>query len=119
MKTAILLASVFVLTTATGFTETRLDLRVSPHISAAPGTVRVRTTVVPHADNRELIVEAEGENFYRRSDVGLEGEREPTVREFTYSNLPEGSYKIAVRLLDIGGERASAIQQVEVVGLAR
>jgi hypothetical protein len=54
-----------------------LTFALSPVHSFAPATVRIRARVEPNADNRVLTIVADGPDFYRRSDLPLDGEEAP------------------------------------------
>jgi len=98
-------------------TKDQLDLRVSPITAFAPATVRVHTIVEADAQNRAVEVVAESDNFYRSSEIPLEGElaRRTTVLEFR--SLPAGAYQVKATLLGMDRtERASVTREVSVLG---
>ena len=62
---------------------------------------------------------AESPDFYRSSEVQLEGDKAPRTSRIEFRNLPPGTYDVRVMLLDSGGQqRASARQQVNVIASA-
>jgi hypothetical protein len=93
--------------------DNRLRIEVSPHVSTAPATVRVRAIVEPNAQNRALQVSADSGDFFRSSYLPLAGIDAATVTETTIKNLPGGTYEIAVILVDSQGhdivERATVM----------
>ena len=52
-----------------------LDLRISPPVSLEPAYVTVRVTVEADADNRTLEVVAETADFFRSSQISLDGDQ--------------------------------------------
>jgi len=94
----------------------RLTLRVSPAVSFAPANLVVRTMIAADAANRAVEIVAESEDFYRASEVQLDGENAPHTSQFEFRNLPPGSYEVKATLLDSRGKSiASARQQVNVM----
>ena len=75
-----------------------LTLALSPAHAFAPATVRIRARVEPNADNRVLTIVADGPNFYRRSDVPLEGEEAPRTFELWFRDVPPGDYEVSAIL---------------------
>jgi hypothetical protein len=97
-----------------------MDLHVSPSMSAAPATVRIRVTVAPNADNRALAISALSETFLRSSEVPLAGDHAPRTIFFEYPSLPEGKYEVRSVLVGTGGQpRATAHADIIVVGRQR
>ena len=96
MKTRITLAALTIIgmLTASGATDAseKLTLRVTPNVSSAPSTVIVKATVARNADNRWLHIEADSGEFFRSSEVQLDGDRAPVVTEIRLPNLPGGEY---------------------------
>jgi hypothetical protein len=95
----------------------RLALRVSPTVSFAPAILVVRTTIPANEENRSIEVVAESEDFYRSSEMPLEGDRAPRTTSFEFRSLPTGSYQVRAILKGVSGrELASIVTQVNVVG---
>jgi len=95
----------------------RLALRVSPVVSFAPANLVVRATVEANAENRSIEVVAESEDFYRSSEMPLEGDRAPRTTRFEFRSLPTGSYQVRATLRGVSGkEIASTQEQINVVG---
>jgi hypothetical protein len=94
----------------------QLRIAVSPAQSFAPSNLNIRARLVPHAENRALEVIAESDEFYRSSQITLEGERAPATIMFEFRSLPGGDYRVYGILTDSGGrQRAVAQQQVMVI----
>ena len=93
----------------------RLTLRVSPAVSFAPANLVVRATIASDADNRAVEIVAESEDFYRSSEIQLDGDRAPRTSLFEFRSLPPGVYEVKATLRGTSGERASVRQQVNVI----
>ena len=93
-----------------------VTLKVTPEKSFAPASVVIRARIEPSAGNRALAIIADGENFYRSSEIPLEGEQAPKTFELSLKDLPGGEYGIYAVLLDASGrERGRAYQEASVL----
>ena len=99
---------------------TRLDstaalrLDVTPSISRAPAHVRVRAIVNVGPDDRALQVAAVSANFYRSSEIQLDGTSSGGERVFEFRDLPSGMYEISGVIVDGKGPRAKAFALLKV-----
>ena len=94
----------------------RMTLRVSPSVSFAPANLIVRTQIEADAQNRGVEIVAESPEFYRSSEIQLDGERAPRTTTFEFRSLPPGTYEVKATLIGPGGSaRASVRQQVNVI----
>jgi len=93
----------------------KLSLRVTPNVSNAPGNVTVKATILRHADNRWLHVEADSGTFLRSSAIQLDGDKAPTVTEIRLNNLPGGNYAVVAVLRDRLGEETVVRRTVIVL----
>jgi hypothetical protein len=97
----------------------RITIRVSPALSFAPANLIVRTTIASDPENRAVEVVAESPEFYRSSEIQLEGERAPRTSVFEFRSLPPGRYEVRATLRGSSGrERASVHEQVNVMASA-
>ena len=118
MKARALLCGVFVLmTTPLGARDgERLSMRVSPAVAFAPADLLVRTQVVANAANRAIEIIAESEDFYRSSEMPLDGEHAPRTTQFQFRSLPGGVYSVRAVLKGPNDEPlASTRQEIKVV----
>ena len=93
-----------------------VKIAVSPAYAIAPANLRVRVRLEPSAENRTLEIVADGETFYRSSEIDLQGERAPATLEFAFRNVPGGSYQVSAVLKGQGGrQRAKAITNVTIL----
>jgi len=94
-----------------------LTMRIVPGLTAsAPAAVAVIATIPSHEDNRALRVVAESEEFYRSSQIELNGDRAPRTSQFTFRDLPAGEYEITVILGGSRGQRAMSSRAFYVTG---
>lgn len=102
------------LTTALDAGES-IRMQVSPSVSRAPADLVVRVSVEAAADNRILQVVAESPDFYRSSQITIDGERTPPLSVFEFRNMPSGLYSVTGVLIGVNGRRAvvSKIARVE------
>src|SRR5437773_10763610 len=104
MKVRIGLCGMIVLMAAPIGAGERLALRVSPAVAFAPASLIVRTTVEADSANRAMAVSAESADFYRESDVQLDGENAPRTTQLEFRDLPPGSYEVKALLVDSEGK---------------
>ena len=96
----------------------QLRLAVSPAHAFAPAVLRVRVSIEPSAANRSLEVIADGDQFYRSSEIQLEGDHSPATFNLEMRDLPEGDYRVVGILKDgAGRERSLVYQDVKIIGL--
>src|SRR5262245_24893513 len=83
----------------------RLAIRISPSVAFAPANLVVRTMVEADKDNRSIEVIAESPQFYRSSEIQLDGEHAPRTTVFQFRAMPSGDYLVRAVLRDRrGGE---------------
>lgn len=92
-----------------------VTIDVSPHVAFAPADLIVTVRVQPNAENRNLIVEAEGGD-YRRSDVPLEGEDAPITSRVEWRGLNAGEYIVSAKVESLVATLARDRTQVTVLG---
>ena len=92
-----------------------LRLRVSPAVGSAPGFLTVRINVDAVADDRFLQVVAESADFYRSSQISVDGKNASRLSVFEFRNLPTGLYHVTGVLVGVHGPRATAWGQASVV----
>ena len=96
--------------------DARLTMKVSPAVAFAPANLTMRATVVPASRNRMLQVIAESGDYYRSSDIQLDGERAPRTTLVYFRSVPGGVYQVSAMLKGEGGEElAFARHDVNVV----
>src|SRR5438093_8920271 len=119
MKTGLGICGLIVLTVLPVDGEGPLRVVVTPIHSFAPATVTIRARIEPSADNRTLAIVADGDDFYRSSEIPLDGDRAPKIVDVRFANLPGGDYQISVVLADgAGRQRAVVRQSVTVIAIS-
>ena len=108
---------IFAVTTlALGGAATRaqesLKIQISGHYFAEPATVDVLVAVEPNKDNRTLRLEADGDSFFRSSELELTGDTEQRFHNFMFKNIPAGEY--VVRAVLLSGTRELAMAQTNL-----
>jgi hypothetical protein len=94
----------------------RIMLKVSPAVAFAPANLVVRATIPADADNRAIEIVAESDDFYRSSEIQLEGDRAARTNLFEFRSLPPGSYEVRATLVGANGQsRAMIRRQVNVI----
>jgi len=93
----------------------RMTIRVSPAVSFAPANLVVRATIAADPDNRAVEIVAESAEFYRSSEVELDGDRAPRTSVIEFRSLPPGTYEVKATLRGATGQLASVRQQVNVI----
>ena len=91
-----------------------LRLRVTPAVGSAPGFLTVRVNVESAAENRSLQVVAESPDFYRSSEISLDGERASPLAVFEFRDLPTGLYEVTGVLVGAHGPRATVSRLAKV-----
>jgi hypothetical protein len=94
----------------------RLRIRVSPEMSFAPATLVVQAMIESDDDNRLLEVVAESSDFYRSSEIPLDGHRAPRLTVFELRSLPSGQYEVRAVLKGAGNQtRAVTRESVRII----
>jgi len=97
----------------------RMTVRVSPAVAFAPANLIVRARIEADAQNRAVEIVAESTEFYRSSEIQLDGENAPRTSVIEFRSLPPGVYEVKATLLGPGGApRASVRQAVNVIASA-
>jgi len=79
----------------------------------------VRTTVHTPRDarNRELRIVVEAADYYKSSDLQLDGLDAAATHQFEWKELPGGAYRVEATLTRADGEQRTAVQCFSVLGL--
>lgn len=97
-----------------------IDIRVSPAVSMEPAFLRIQTRVDPDAANRALVVTVGSGDFFRSSEIALEGDNAPRTSTIEYRNVPAGVYEISAVLAGADGRpRAVVHRTLRVIGFAQ
>jgi len=122
VRAAVLFGVLLVTSTLPVGAGEKMTLKVSPAVSFAPANLIVRAQIEQDSRNRAVEIVAESTEFYRSSEIQLDGENAPRTNTFEFRSLPPGNYEVKATLLGPGGSaRASVRQQINVIasGAAR
>jgi hypothetical protein len=89
----------------------RLTLRVSPAVAFAPANMIVRTMIEANAQNRAVAIVADSTDFYRSSEIQLDGEHAPRTTTFEFRSLPPGMYEVTATLIGSDGSALATVRQ--------
>ena len=116
MMRAMLFGILLVTATLPARAGDRMTLRVSPAVAFAPANLRVRTMIEADARNRAVEIVAESPEFYRSSEIQLDGENAPRTTTFEFRSLPPGMYEVKATLFGSdGAARATVRHQMNVI----
>ena len=95
-----------------------LVMRLTPAVALEPAQLTIRASIEADSDNRALEIVAESTDFYRSSEISLDGESAPRLNVFEFKNLPTGTYYVTGVLIGSRGHRAvvSRVFRVEPAG---
>lgn len=110
MRAAVLLFGIFAAVAPIGGKEP-LKISVSPSQSMAPANLHIRLSIEPNAENRVIVVAAESEDFFRSSEVSLEGDQAPRTVVVEFRSVPGGRYEIRGVLGDAKGRPVAVARQ--------
>ena len=113
MRAALLCVCLFLLAPTLDGREP-LQMRVTPLMAMAPGFLTVRVIVEASAENRSLQVVAESPDFYRSSQIQLDGAQATPLSVFEFRDLPTGLYEVTGVLVGVNGRRAAVSQLAKV-----
>lgn len=117
MKLKVLLLALVIAFSIPAYAGDRVSIRVSPAVGFAPANLFVRATVNANAENRTLEIIAESPEFYRSSEIALDGDQAPKVTLLQFKSLPSGYYEVRAVLKGVSGQEiASTATNVNIVG---
>jgi hypothetical protein len=91
-----------------------VQIRLRGHFFAEPATVQITVAIEPAAQHRILRIAADGERYYRASEVTLDGENGQRLHSVVFKNLPAGSYTLIAEVLSSEELLARATQELRV-----
>ena len=66
--------------------------------------------------NRELRIVVEAADYFKSSDLQLDGDDAPATHQFTWKELPSGAYRVEAILTRDDGERKTVTECFRVLG---
>jgi len=100
--------------------EERLTLRVSPRVAFAPADLVVRATIAADKENRAIEIVADSGDFFRSSEIQLDGDQAPKTMYSEFRSVPSGIYVVRAVLKGSRGQELAAREvhfQVVATGL--
>lgn len=83
-----------------------LAVRVTPRFALVGAWVQTAVRVTPDADNRLLRIMVDSEDYFRSSDVQLDGAYAARTHYLRLKDLPAGEYSLLAVVYGSRGERA-------------
>ena len=114
--TTVVLGLLATAATVPGTAREMVEIRLRGHYYAEPATVQITVAVEPAAANRVLLIEADGEHYFRGSSLALAGENEKRLHSVEFKNLPAGSYILRAQVRSAADVLATATQDLVVTG---
>jgi hypothetical protein len=93
-----------------------VEIQLRGRYFAEPATVQITVAVEPDAQNRMLRIEADGERFFRASELALSGEEDKRLHNLVFKNLPAGAYTLRAEVFSSDSLRGQATEQLVVTG---
>lgn len=104
MRLVAVIGGVLLLAAAPLAGDEAITVSVSPTMSVEPANISVRVLVVPNSANRAMEIVAESADYYRSSEVSLDGASAARSSFFEYRDLPAGDYEVRGVLLGQNGQ---------------
>jgi hypothetical protein len=82
-----------------------LSVRVTPAMAPEPAAVMVTVLVEADDRNRSLEISASSDDYFRSSQVQLEGRGARRVFDFQFHDIPSGQYEVTGTLTGTDGRR--------------
>jgi hypothetical protein len=92
----------------------RFTMKVTPTLAPAPAFIRVEAIIERDDNNRALAIVAQSADFYRSSQIQLDGASGPRIHVFDFPQMPSGVYEVTGILVDLHGERTTTRRLVRV-----
>lgn len=67
-----------------------------------PATLAIKIQVTPAEQNRAIVLSLNGDDYFRSSDLPLQGLAGPKTSWVTFPRVPAGSYTLSAIVLDAG-----------------
>ena len=114
---AVLTAALITTATMPGDAGEVVEIRLRGHYFSEPATVQITVTVEPDDENRALRIQADGDRYFRSSELTLSGKDEKRIHTVEFKNLPAGAYVLRAEVLSLEAVRGQATQELVVTGV--
>lgn len=92
-----------------------LMVRLNPRFGLEGSSVRALIRVERNSSNRLLRIIVDSENYYRSSDIQLDGEYAAASHFMTLKSLPAGTYVLLAVVYSQRGERARVEERFHII----
>lgn len=111
------ICGLIVAATTIGSAKESVSIQVSPAVAFAPAELVIRASIEPDPGNRAVEIVADSVEFYRSSEIQLEGDRAPRTNMVRFHGVPPGEYEVTAAVIGADGHpRAVAHARVNVIG---
>ena len=111
MKVGAWLIGIVILISGAVGANDRLAIRVSPAVAFAPANLSVQATIEADPVNRSIEIIAESPEFFRASEIQLDGESAPRTTILQFRSLPTGEYSVRAVLKGQGGRELATVER--------
>jgi hypothetical protein len=94
-----------------------VEIRLRGHYFSEPATVHITVAIEPAKNHRALVIEADGERYFRSSEMTLSGETDKRLHTVEFKNLPAGAYILRAQVHSAEDVLATATQDLVVTGV--
>jgi hypothetical protein len=94
-----------------------VEIRLRGHYFSEPATVQITVAIEPAKEHRSLVIEADGERYFRSSELTLSGETDKRLHSIEFKNLPAGAYILRAEVHSSEDVLATATQDLVVTGV--
>ena len=107
------------LVAVTGDAGELVEIRLRGRFYAEPATVQITVAVEPGESHRMLRIAADGDAYYRASEVALEGKNDKRLHTVEFRSLPAGAYVLVAELHSSDALLGKATQELVVTSSGR
>jgi len=94
-----------------------VEIRLRGHYFSEPATVQITVAIEPAKNHRALVIEADGERYFRSSELTLSGDTDKKLYGVEFKNLPAGAYTLRAWVLSSQDVLGTATQDLVVTGV--
>jgi len=94
-----------------------VEIRLRGHYFSEPASVRITVAIEPAKNQRALVIEADGERYFRSSELTLSGDADKRLHSVEFKNLPAGAYTLRAQVRSSQDVLGTATQDLVVTGL--
>ena len=116
LLTALLTALLITTAGVAGHAGEVVTIRLRGHYFSEPATVQITVAVEPADNHRALVIEADGEYYFRSSAVMLSGATDKRLHTVEFKNLPAGAYVLRAQVRSSADVLATATEDLVVTG---